>query len=247
MELIVKQGTGLAIEVGTSEAPEITRWTSWGFGDLQQSFMLHTAEGTLVTDPVLPPLSEALQAIKRRAGKVRGILSLSPLHERHIAEAARRYRAPVYGPASAKKTTQYGRKLDRRYAADEALPGGVRAIESGDETGEVWLYWETPSGKKVLLAADTVYGQDRPGGMGGRKVPFWMPQEGIRLRATGRLTRAQMLRRYEKLASLEIDLLLNGHNAGALETPRAALENVLRKGQYEEHPSGSCTYLYLDF
>ena len=247
MERIIKQGTGLAVEIGTVETPEITRWTSWGLGDLQQSFMLHTPAGTLITDPVLPPLSEGLQAIKRRAGKVAGILSLSPLHERHIAEAARRYRAPVYGPATAKKTTQYGRKLDMRYTVGEELPGGVQAIESGDETGEVWLYWETPSGKKVLLNADTVYGQDRPGGMGGRKVPYWMPEAGIRLRATGRLTRSQMRRRYEKLLALEVDIVLNGHNPRALTTTRAILEQVLEDGRVEVHSSGACTFMYLDF
>jgi len=55
MEYVIKHGTGVSVEVGSPEEPEITRWTSWGNGDLQQSFMLHTPEGTLITDPVLPP------------------------------------------------------------------------------------------------------------------------------------------------------------------------------------------------
>ena len=54
MEYVIKHGTGFSVEVGSPEEPEITRWTSWGNGDLQQSFMLHTPEGTLIADPVLP-------------------------------------------------------------------------------------------------------------------------------------------------------------------------------------------------
>ena len=57
MEYVIKHGTGFSLEVGSLEEPEITRWTSWGNGDLQQSFMLHTPEGTLVTDLVLPQQS----------------------------------------------------------------------------------------------------------------------------------------------------------------------------------------------
>ena len=170
MEYVIKHGTGFSVEVGSPEEPEITRWTSWGNGDLQQSFMLHTSEGTLITDPVLPQQSEALNALKQRAGRVAAILSLSPLHERHISEAARRYRAPVYGPPSAKKTTKYGRKLNARYGVDQPLPGGIQTIESGDENGEYGLYWQTPKGKKVLINADTIYGQNEQGGMGGRNV-----------------------------------------------------------------------------
>lgn len=102
MEYVIKHGTGFSVEVGSPEEPEITRWTSWENGDLQQSFMLHTPEGTFITDPVIPQQGEALKILKQRAGRVAAILSLSPLHERHISEAARRYRAPVYGPPSAK-------------------------------------------------------------------------------------------------------------------------------------------------
>ena len=138
-----------------------------GNGDLQQSFMLHTPEGTLITDPVLPQQGEALKILKQRAGRVAAILSLSPLHERHILKllGATEHRYMV--PPSAKKTTKYGRKLNVRYGAAQPLPGGVQTIESGDENGEIWLYWQTPKGKKVLINADTIYGQNEQGGMGG--------------------------------------------------------------------------------
>lgn len=247
MEYVIKQGTGVGLEVGTPEAPEITRWTSWGHGDLQQSFMLHTDAGTVITDPVLPAQSEALQLIKRHAGKVAAICSLSPLHERHIAEAARRYRAPVYGPSTASKTNKYGRKLTARYGAEAALPGGIEVLESGDDNGEVWLYWQTPTGTKVLINADTIYGQRQPGGMGGRKASYWMQEKGIRLRATGTPSRAQLRRRYERLEGLELDLILNGHNPLPLVRPQEALDEVLAEGTYEVHPSGACTFVYMDF
>ena len=73
MEYVIKHGTGFSVEVGSPEEPEITRWTSWGNGDLQQSFMLHTPEGTLITDPVLPQQGEALKILKQRAGRVAAI------------------------------------------------------------------------------------------------------------------------------------------------------------------------------
>ena len=185
--------------------------------------------------------------LKQRAGRVAAILSLSPLHERHISEAARRYRAPVYGPPSAKKTTKYGRKLNARYGAAQPLPGGIQTIESGDENGEIWLYWQTPKGKKVLINADTIYGQNEQGGMGGRNVSYWMQEKGIRLRATGTPSRTELRRRYERLDALDIDLILNGHNPLPLTNPKAAINEVLSKGTFEVHPSGVCTFMYLDF
>ena len=247
MDYFIKHGTRFSVEVGTPEEPEITRWTSWGHGDLQQSFLLHTPEGALITDPVLPQHSEALRALKHRAGKVAAILSLSPLHERNIAEATRRYRAPVYGPPSARKTTQYGRKLDVRYDDGQPLPGGVQAIDSGDENGEIWLYWRTPKGKNVLINADTIYGQNGCGGMGGVKASYWMQEGGIRLRATGTPSRAELRRRYERLDGLDLDLVLNGHNPLPLANPKAAIDKVLSKGTFEVHPSGACTFVYMDF
>ena len=82
-------------------------------------------------------------------------------------------RAPVYGPESAKKTTKYGKKLDVRYDDGEELLGGVQAVYSGDQSGEMWLHWRTPGGRYVLINADTIYGQNRPGGLGGRTASYW--------------------------------------------------------------------------
>lgn len=248
MEYYIQHGVCFSTAVGTDERPEITRWTSWGHGDLQQSYLLHTAEDTLVIDPVLPKSSDGLRALKRRAGKVAAIVSLSPLHERDIAEAAKRYRAPVYGPPAPRKTTKYGKKLDVRYEDGEELPGGVRAISSGDENGEMWVYWTTPGGLHVLINADTIYGQNRPGGLGGRKASYWMQVGGIRLRATGKIEREELRDRYRRIDPLDIDLILNGHNPLPLdEDPKAAIADALSEGTYEVHPSGTCTYMYMDF
>jgi hypothetical protein len=114
VDYFVQNGVAFSTQVGSDKEPAITRWTSWGPGDLQQSYLLHTTEGTLVVDPVLPGRSDSLQELKRCAGKVAAIVSLNPLHERHIAEAGRRYRAPVYGPTSAKKTTKLRSASQRR-------------------------------------------------------------------------------------------------------------------------------------
>ena len=111
----------------------------------------------------------------------------------------------------------------------------------------MWLYWQTPSGTKVLINADTIYGQHRRGGLGGRKASYWMQEGGIRLRATGTVDRRGLRRRYKKLEALDIDLILNGHNPLPLENdPMAAVEEVLAKGIYEVHPAGVCTFVYMD-
>ena len=64
----------------------------------------------------------------------------------------------------------------------------------------------------------------------------------FRLRATGTPSRAELRRRYEKL-----DLVLNGHNPLPLANPKAAIDKVLSKGTFEVHPSGVCTFVYMDF
>ncbi|NKB72620.1 MAG: hypothetical protein GKR89_36575 [Candidatus Latescibacteria bacterium] len=247
MDYFIKHGTALSVAVGTEAKPEISRWASWGHGDLQQSFILHTADGPLITDPVIPAHSPALQAIKARAGKVAGIVSLSSLHERDLAAAGKRYRAPIYGPDTVSKTTRYGRQIENFYQDGETLPGGVQALYSGDENGEMWLYWKTPSGIGVLINADTIYGQTRQGDMGGKPVSYWMQEGGIRLRATGKVDKRALRKRYEKLDGLDIDLVLNGHNSLPLEgDPKETIETVLAKGTYEVHESGRSTFVYMD-
>ena len=216
MEYYIQHGVCFSTAVGTDERPEVTRWTSWGHGDLQQSYLLHTAEGTLVVDPVLPKSSDGLRALKRRAGKVTAIIS--------------------------------GKKLDVRYEDGEELPGGVQAISSGDENGEMWVYWTTPGDRHVLINADTIYGQNRLGGLGGRRASYWMQVGGIRLRATGKMERGELRNRYRRIDPLDIDLVLNGHNPLPLDDdPKAAVVSVLSEGTYEIHPSGTCTFMYMDF
>ena len=248
MDYHIQHGVCFSVAAGTGREPHVTRWTSWGHSDLQQSYLMHTDDGTLMVDPVLPKTSEALRALKDRAGKVAAIISLSPLHERNIAEAAKRYRAPVYGPESAKKTTKYGKKLGLRYDEGDDLPGGVQSVFSGDASGEMWLHWSTPGGQAVLINADTIYGQNRLGGLGGRSASYWMQEGGIRLRATGSIKRREFQTRYSRIDRMEVDLVLNGHNPLPLdEDPKTAIANVLAKGSYEVHPSGVCTFMYLDF
>jgi hypothetical protein len=65
----------------------------WETETCSKSYLLHTAEGTLIVDPVLPKSSEELRALTYRAGKVTAIVGLSPLHERDITEASKHYRA----------------------------------------------------------------------------------------------------------------------------------------------------------
>jgi hypothetical protein len=248
MDYYIQNGVCFSTLVGAPEGPEIIRWTTLGNGDLQQSYLLDTAEGTLIVDPVLPKSSEGLRALTHRAGKVTAIVSLSPLHERDIAEASKHYGAPVYGPRSPEKTTRYGRKLDVGYEDGELPPGGVLAIYSGDWSGEMWLYWPTPGGLRVLINADTIYGENKPCGFGGRAASYWMQEGGIRLCSMGMTKLKELRRHYDGLGPLDIDLILNGHNPLPLDDdPKAAIAEVLSKGTYEVHPGGICTFMYMDF
>ncbi len=248
MDYYIQRGVSFSTAVGTVEGPDITRWTTWGDGDLQQSYLLHTDQGTLVVDPVLPRSAEAMGALTGRAGEVTAVVSLSPMHERDVAETAQHYGVSLYGPESTDPTTPYGGKLDQLYADGEALPGGVHAIYSGDWSGEMWLYWPTPGGRNVLINADTIYGQNRPGGFGGRSVPYWMQERGIRLRSMGVTDREEIRSLYDRLGSLDVDVVLNGHNPLPLDDrPAAAVTEVLANGTYEVHPDGVCTFVYMDF
>lgn len=57
----------------------------------------------------------------------------------------------------------------------------------------------------------------------------------------------EMRSRYECLLNLEFERILNGHNPKPIDQhPKDALQKVLRAGTYELHPSGFCTYLWLD-
>ena len=66
-------------------------------------------------------------------------------------------------------------------------------------------------------------------------------------RAVTQSSRTELRRRYERLDVIDLDLILNGHNLLPLTNPKAAINEVLSKGIFEVHPSGVCTFMYLDF
>ena len=112
----------------------------------------------------------------------------------------------------------------------------------------MWFYWPTPGGLRVLINADTIYDQNKPGGFGGRAASYWMQEGGIRLRSMGMTKLKELRRHYDGLAPLDIDLILNGHNPLPLnDDPKAAIAEVLSQGTYEVHPGSVCTFMYMDF
>ena len=93
----------------------------------------------------------------------------------------------------------------------------------------------------------SIYGQSECGGLGGKQASYWMQEGGIRLRATGTPDRKELRQRYKKLDDLDLDLIINGHNTLPLVAPQEAIREVLRKGTFAVHPSGVCTFVYMDF
>lgn len=97
------------------------------------------------------------------------------------------------------------------------LLGGVRALSTGDSTGEMMLLWPAPGGKRILINGDTIYGQSLPGGFDGDHEHFGMQVGGIRLRMEGRVDAEEMRRRFGRVLDLEFDVILNGHNPKPLD------------------------------
>ena len=247
MPTFIACGTRIGVEVGSEREPEIVRWTVWGNGDLQQSFLLLTKDGAVLVDPVEPTSKDALAALRAYAGgSFRAIVNASALHERGVEFFKKRFKVPLYGPQASPPRSKFFKKVDELYDEGDALPGGIEAIGSGDANGEMWLYWQTPRGKRVLINADTIYGQSRRGGLDGATSSYWMQEGGIRLRMSGKISHREMRRRYGKLDEVPIDIILNGHNPLPLdENPKAAIERVLAEGHFEN--SRGVTFAYMDW
>ena len=252
MRTFIQRGTRIQTEVGTDERPEVVRWTTWDGGPLKQSYALISKEGTVLVDPVRPIRPDKTLALppsifeQYTGRKHLAIICTTALHERNIYWFRENYGIPIYVP---KETAfAFEGKPDQVYEDGAILPAGAQALWIGaHQKGEMVLHWRAPGGAQILICGDAIYGQSSPGAFDGAPETFWHQIGGIRLFSEGRIGESEMRGRYERLLDLEFERILNGHNPKPIDQhPKDALQKVLQEGAYEFHPSGSCTYLWLD-
>ena len=252
MHTFIQRGTRIQTEIGTDERPEVVRWTTWDGGPLKQSYALISAEGTVLVDPVRPLRPDKTLALpplifKQYTGhKHLAVICTTALHERNIYWFRENYGIPIYVPREV--ASAFESKPDQVYEDGDILPAGVQALWIGaHQKGEMVLHWRAPGGVQILICGDAIYGQSSRGAFDGASETFWHQIGGIRLFSEGRVEESEMRSRYECLIDLEFERILNGHNPKAIDQhPKDALRKVLQEGAYELHPSGSCTYLWLD-
>lgn len=239
MDTFIERGTRTVVEVGSKQRPRLVRWTTWGNRvDIQQSFILRTSEGAVLVDPVQPIGKGAWDSVKRFTGEpILAVVCTSPFHERDADLFRDHLKIPVFGPKLTPPRSRLRQRSDELYDDGDMLPGGIQAIWSGDKLGEMWLYWKA-NRSKVLICADTIYGQTQRGGFDGATVSYWLQEGGIRLRMNGKVDLSEMRERYGRLQSYELDLVMNGHNPRPIQNPIDALKKVLTRGELEVHPKG---------
>ena len=110
----------------------------------------------------------------------------------------------------------------------------------------MWLLWRASRISRVLICADTIYGQSRRGGFDGATVSYWIQEGGIRLQMNGEVSTSEMRRRYVRLENYDFEIVLNGHNLRPIENAKSALEKALTQGKYETHPKGAFSVIAAD-
>jgi glyoxylase-like metal-dependent hydrolase (beta-lactamase superfamily II) len=117
--------------------PEIAWWA------------IRTEPGLLLVDPLVDDW-EALDALAEAAGGCAGIVRLMHFHQRSIAAAASRYRAPVWARPAPARVPQH--PFDRALEHGETPTPGVTAFQvPRDDEVVLWL-----AGHRALLAGDVL-------------------------------------------------------------------------------------------
>ena len=247
VKTFIQSGTRFLVEVGTKPKPGLVRWTTWGHNDIQQSYLLSTSDGSILINPIRPIGRQALNALREHAdGRFQAVVCTSPNHERDVEWFRKQFKIPVYGPELAPARSRIRLKSDELYRDGDILPGSIRAIWSGDKRGEMWLLWRASRTSRVLICADSIYGQSRRGGFDGATVPYWIQEGGIRLQMNGEVSPSEMRRRYEVFEDYEFGIVLNGHNPRPIENAKSALERALSQGKYETHPKRAFSVIAAD-
>jgi glyoxylase-like metal-dependent hydrolase (beta-lactamase superfamily II) len=178
--------------------PGITRWTAHheDWGKEVAAFAVETSDGLVFIDPIDPP---------SELGKPAHVLITVFFHARSAGSLGAR----VWAPASlVRRLKNRGVEVTDPFELDHALPGGIRAFETG-RAGEV-LYW-LPE-QKALVVGDVLLGSSF------RLCPkSWLGQASLDdLRAALR-----------PLLELPIERVYVGHGEPVLSGGREALAALL--------------------
>ncbi len=226
--------TQLHVELGTSSAPALVRWTSRYPADQhafagRHCYALQTPDGLVLVDPdrVTPAAAAAFGALLDRMSHGRppvAIVLTNSWHERAAYRFRDRLGVPVWLPAWG--TEEMEGQPDHLFRATDALPGGLTAIEI-DTTfaGDIVLLAEAPTGERVLFGGDAILGgSGRPG--------HWRERAGLHLWLYGSPTVDVLRERFAPLRSLAVDLIYSAHGAPVpfRDHPIALLRCVLDEG-----------------
>jgi glyoxylase-like metal-dependent hydrolase (beta-lactamase superfamily II) len=173
-------------------------------GAISSSHAVAANGGCVMIDPVRLS-DEALATLPQP----HAILLNATCHQRAAWRYRRELGAEVWLPADARAGDE---EPDRRFAEDEVLPGGLRAIRT---PGPEWPHYSflLERGPGVLFCSDLISND------GGRELRFVPPEY--------HEDPAETRRSVERLLDLDFGILCLDHGAPLADDPKAAIRDLL--------------------
>jgi hypothetical protein len=158
----------VVVELGSEAEPILVRHcvgTLPATGGTYDGYALRTMEGWVMIDPQRPTAEGAARLAKLIRERPVATVLTSDGHERFCYALREKWGTPVWGPipGEGQRPVGYEGRPDHMYKEGGALPGGLRAIRlAGQWKGDHALWWQAPSGERVLFSGDVVNGQVEP-------------------------------------------------------------------------------------
>ena len=160
------------------------------------------------------------------------IVLTSDGHERCSHDFASRWGIQVWGPETipVARDVAYERDPDHRYAAGDALPGGLTPIKlRGACGGDHALLWVTSHGKRVLFTGDILNGQVEQS-LSGADHYRW--EHGLYFGARPQYIdrhddRDGLKRSLYALLDIDCDIICGAHGIPFSDQPKVALANLI--------------------
>ncbi|MBI3970746.1 MAG: hypothetical protein HY332_05605 [Chloroflexi bacterium] len=232
----VTRHSRLSIELGTQWRLELIRWsTIWRPGGRYspfESYALRTAGGWVLVDPEQPSAEVEARLRDLIDEEPAATVLTSDMHERAGYLARERWGTPVWAPAAG--LPERGGELEGRpsftYEDRARLPGGLRAIQiDGLRAGDHVLFWQAPSGARVLFTGDAINGQveaELAGEAHYRRAPGLY--FGSRPNYVDRHPDPDAFRRsLGRLLDEDFDLICGAHGRPHRDSPKTALSQLL--------------------
>ncbi len=190
-------------------APWLYHWTvpDDRIGDFRSdAYAILTPEGKVLIDP-LPLTDEALS----ETGKVAAIYLTRGYHQRSAWRYRKALGAPVYAPEGAVELEE---EPDQWFGDGDALPGGLKAIQTPGLSNGFALLMETEGGSGALFCGDLLVREADDG-------PFrLLPDEYLDDPAAARESA-------RRLAQLQVEILCPAHGAPCLSGCQKAIQEAL--------------------